>query len=66
MQQENQLKSCCRSGVSLTSNKIGPCRVYERASGANFILSQPAGSYCKNIFKGTLFGGNDYVRYYSL
>ena len=26
MQKGNQLKSCCRSGVSLTSNKVCPCR----------------------------------------
>ena len=52
--------------ASTTPEAEGKIFCYERASGANFILSQPAGSYCKNIFKGTLFGGNDYVRYYSL
>ena len=46
--------------------KEGKIVCNERVSEANFLFTQSAGSYCKNIFKGTLYNDAGIVRNYSL
>lgn len=48
------------------SESEGTISCYERSSEANFLFTQPDGSYCQKIFKGTLYNTNTYGRSYSL
>ena len=46
----------------------GKISCYEKrySNSVNFPFTQPEGSYCKNIFKGTLYAESDYGRSYTL